>query len=97
MVIAKKGGYFDHCLASGFTRVQSERRVGDRTLLDVVADRFRVGSVEKVRVVEAIELAGRLRVGLKMNIPWLVVNQLYPDRCKRAGAAAPIAVRPSAR
>ncbi len=45
--------------ASGFTRVQSERRVGDRTLLDVVADRFRVGSTEKTRIVEAIELALR--------------------------------------
>jgi excinuclease ABC subunit A len=45
--------------ASGFTRVQSERRLGDRTLLDVVADRFRVGGTEKARIVEAIELALR--------------------------------------
>ncbi len=46
---------------SGFTRIQGERTVsdenGERKLLDVVADRFRVNTVEKVRVVEAIELA----------------------------------------
>jgi len=56
---------------SGFTRIQGERTIsgehGERKLLDVVADRFRVGKVEKVRVVEAIELAlkrgqGRLNV-----------------------------------
>ena len=54
--------------ASGFTRVQAERdgRPGKK-LLDVVADRFRLGSAEKVRVIEAIELAlkrgsGRLNV-----------------------------------
>ena len=57
---------------SGFTRIQGERTIkdesgGERKLLDVVADRFRVGNVEKVRVVEAIELAlkrgqGRLNV-----------------------------------
>ena len=40
---------------------------GTRKLLDVVADRFRIGSVEKVRALEAIELAlkrgsGRLNV-----------------------------------
>ena len=57
--------------SSGFTRIQGERVVksdtGERKVLDVVADRFRVGAVEKVRVVEAIELAlkrgqGRLNV-----------------------------------
>jgi excinuclease ABC subunit A len=57
--------------ASGFTRVQAEREVatptGPRKLLDVVADRFRLGNAEKVRVVEAIETAlkrgtGRLNV-----------------------------------
>src|SRR6201989_131283 len=47
---------------SGFTRVQGERTIkddkgGERKLLDVVADRFRVGNVEQVRVVEAIGLA----------------------------------------
>jgi excinuclease ABC subunit A len=53
--------------ASGFTRVQAERTVGTRKLLDVVVDRFRASTAEKVRVVEAIELAlkrgsGRINV-----------------------------------
>ena len=47
--------------ASGFTRVQAEREVasptGPRKLLDVVADRFRLQGTEKVRAIEAIELA----------------------------------------
>ena len=71
--------------ASGFTRVQAERTVGERTsadgpprgasapsggsaaaqaasvgarkILDVVVDRFRASAAEKVRIVEAIELA----------------------------------------
>jgi excinuclease ABC subunit A len=43
--------------ASGYTRVQAERVVGDRKLLDVVADRFRIQGTEKVRAVEAIETA----------------------------------------
>jgi excinuclease ABC subunit A len=56
--------------ASGFNRVHGERTVGGATpvkLLDVVADRLRIGSAEQVRVMEAIELAlkrgsGRLNV-----------------------------------
>ncbi|TQN03703.1 excinuclease ABC subunit A [Acidovorax temperans] len=57
--------------ASGFTKVQAEREVatptGPRKLLDVVADRFRLGNAEKARVIEAIEVAlkrgsGRLNV-----------------------------------
>ncbi|MDP1650804.1 MAG: excinuclease ABC subunit UvrA [Rubrivivax sp.] len=53
--------------ASGFTRVQAERVEGSRKILAVVADRLRLGSAEKVRVMEAIELAlkrgsGRLDV-----------------------------------
>jgi excinuclease ABC subunit A len=47
--------------ASGFTRVQAEREVatpaGPRKVLDVVADRFKIETAEKVRVMEAIELA----------------------------------------
>ncbi|HEY4068181.1 MAG TPA: excinuclease ABC subunit UvrA, partial [Burkholderiaceae bacterium] len=43
--------------ASGYTRVQAERVVGERKLLDVVADRFRIQGTEKVRAVEAIETA----------------------------------------
>jgi excinuclease ABC subunit A len=47
--------------ASGFTKVQAEREAasptGPRKLLDVVADRFRIQGTEKVRAIEAIELA----------------------------------------
>ena len=53
--------------ASGFTRVQAERVEGTRKILAVVADRFRIGATERVRAMEAIELAlkrgqGRLDV-----------------------------------
>ncbi|MBV8605224.1 MAG: excinuclease ABC subunit UvrA [Pelomonas sp.] len=53
--------------ASGFTRVQAERTVGEKKLLDVVADRFRMQGVERQRAMEAIELClkrggGRLTV-----------------------------------
>ncbi|MFZ3220672.1 MAG: excinuclease ABC subunit A, partial [Rhodoferax sp.] len=57
--------------ASGFTRVHAEREVatisGPRKVLDVVADRFRMATVEKARALEAIEVAlkrgsGRLNV-----------------------------------
>ena len=57
--------------ASGFTRVHAEREVetpaGTHKLLDVVADRFRIQTIEKARVIEAIETAlkrgaGRLNV-----------------------------------
>ncbi len=43
--------------ASGFTRVQAEREDGAQKVLDVVADRLRMGSAERARVVEAIEVA----------------------------------------
>ncbi|MFD1710421.1 excinuclease ABC subunit A [Ottowia sp. GY511] len=43
--------------ASGYTRVQAERGDGGKKLLDVVADRFRLGTAEKARVLEAIEVA----------------------------------------
>jgi len=43
--------------ASGFTRVQAERIEGQRKILDVVADRLRMGNAERVRVLEGIELA----------------------------------------
>jgi len=53
--------------ASGFTRVQAERVDGTRKILDVVADRFRLANTERVRALEAVELAlkrgsGRLNV-----------------------------------
>jgi len=44
-------------LASGYTKVQAERVVDGKKQLDVVADRFRLGSVERVRAMEAIEAA----------------------------------------
>jgi len=53
--------------ASGFTRVQAERVVGERKVLDVVVDRFRAGHAEKVRIVEAIELALK-RGGGRVNV-----------------------------
>ena len=47
--------------ASGYTRVHAEREIatptGPKKLLDVVADRFRIASAERARVVEAIESA----------------------------------------
>jgi len=53
--------------ASGFTRVHGERINGERRVLDVVADRFRIASADKARVLEALELAikrgsGRIHV-----------------------------------
>ncbi|WP_295853344.1 excinuclease ABC subunit UvrA [uncultured Xylophilus sp.] len=57
--------------ASGFTRIHAEREVatptGPRKVLDVVADRFRISTVERARAIEAIENglkrgAGRLSV-----------------------------------
>ncbi|MDL5031612.1 excinuclease ABC subunit UvrA [Pelomonas sp. APW6] len=53
--------------ASGFTRIQAERESGDRKVLDVAADRFRMQGVDTQRAMEAIELAlkrgsGRLSV-----------------------------------
>src|SRR4051794_4571770 len=57
--------------ASGFTRVHAEREVasptGPRKVLDVVADRFRAQSTEKVRAVEAIETALK-RGGGRVNV-----------------------------
>jgi excinuclease ABC subunit A len=49
--------------ASGFTRVHAERVQHELRVLDVVADRFRAGAVDRVRVVEAIELALRRGAG----------------------------------
>ena len=45
--------------ASGFTRVQAERQEGGRKVLDVVADRFRLGRAERARALEAREVALR--------------------------------------
>ncbi|TAG32452.1 MAG: excinuclease ABC subunit A, partial [Polaromonas sp.] len=57
--------------ASGFTRVHAQREVatpaGPHKLLDVVADRFRIQTIEKARAVEAIEVAIK-RGGGKLNV-----------------------------
>ncbi len=57
--------------ASGFTRVHAEREVatavGPHKLLDVVADRFRIQTIEKARAVEAIEVALK-RGGGRLNV-----------------------------
>ncbi|HNV60692.1 MAG TPA: excinuclease ABC subunit A, partial [Rhodoferax sp.] len=60
--------------ASGFTRIHAEREVDKRKVLDVVADRFRIASVEKARALEAIELAlkrgsGRLNIYVSIEAP----------------------------
>ena len=68
---------------SGFTKVQAEREVasvtGPRKVLDVVADRFRLASVERARAVEAIEVAlkhgsGRMTV-YELRQPNAVVGE----------------------
>ena len=59
--------------ASGFARIQGERIVDDKKQLDVVADRFRFSKVERVRVMEAIEL------GLKRGSGRLAVHVLPAD------------------
>ncbi|MFN7664747.1 MAG: excinuclease ABC subunit UvrA [Inhella sp.] len=43
--------------AGGYTRSMNRREVGDRTLMDVVVDRLRLGSADPARLAEAIELA----------------------------------------
>ena len=57
--------------ASGFTRVHAERDVatpaGPHKLLDVVADRFRIQTIEKARAMEAIEVAIK-RGGGRLNV-----------------------------
>ncbi|WP_026437041.1 excinuclease ABC subunit UvrA [Acidovorax sp. JHL-9] len=61
--------------ASGFTKVQAEREMatptGPRRVLDVVADRFRLGHAEKSRVIEAIEVALKRGTG-RLNVYRLV-------------------------
>jgi excinuclease ABC subunit A len=68
--------------ASGFTRIHAEREVatptGPRKLLDVVADRFKLGNAEQARVVEAIELAIK-RGGGRLNVYWSLDAEAAPD------------------
>ncbi|MDT7837357.1 excinuclease ABC subunit UvrA [Aquabacterium sp. OR-4] len=77
--------------ASGFTRVQAERVVNERTsgagasqaasarkVLDVVADRLRLAGAEKVRVVEAIETALKRGSG-RVNVYALQEGDAEPE------------------
>ena len=68
--------------ASGFTRIHAEREVatptGPRKLLDVVADRFKLGNTEQARVVEAIELAIK-RGGGRLNVYWSLDAEGTPE------------------
>ncbi len=77
--------------ASGFTKVQAEREVatptGPRKVLDVVADRFRIGNVEKARVVEAIEVALKRGAG-RLNVYRLQDEVSRPDAGPPQGGAA---------
>ena len=59
--------------ASGFTRVQAERESEGKKTLDVVADRFRIGSAERARVIEAIEVA--LKRGAGRMMVYVLPNQ----------------------
>ena len=62
--------------ASGFTRVHGERVEGQRKILAVVADRFRFGNVETVRVAEAIETALK-RGGGQLDVHVDELQQLW--------------------
>jgi len=79
---------------SGFTKVQAQRDVEQRKLLDVVADRFRLGAAERARVLEAIEVAlkhggGRLSVYV-LNQPLSLINQGQVAADSRVDAAPEI-------
>ncbi len=70
--------------ASGFTRVQAERESDGKKVLDVVADRFRISSAERARVIEAIEVAlkrgsGRMRVYALPNEELLALDTPAPE------------------
>ncbi len=79
---------------SGFTKVQGQRELGSdpnlkRLVLDVVADRFRLGSAERSRVLEAIEVAikhgsGRLAVYVDDAAVWKFSTGLHcPESDRR--------------
>ena len=70
--------------ASGFSRVQAERVVDDKKVLDVVADRLRLGNAERVRVMEAIELCLK-RGGGRMTV--YALNLLPPGQAAPADGA----------
>ncbi|MBV9892459.1 MAG: excinuclease ABC subunit UvrA, partial [Rhizobacter sp.] len=85
--------------ASGFTRVHAHREVasptGPRKVLDVVADRIRVHSTEKARVVEAIETALK-RGGGRVNVYVVRAGGERETRVEaHAGAEASAASEPA--
>jgi excinuclease ABC subunit A len=63
--------------ASGFTRVQAERVVEHKKVLDVVADRLRVVGAERARVMEAIELALKRGMG-RVNV-YVLRDEAAPE------------------
>jgi excinuclease ABC subunit A len=63
--------------ASGYTRVQAQQVVGERRRLDVVADRFRLGSADPARVAEAVEVALR-RGGGRVTVYALPEGEAEP-------------------
>ncbi|MFM1855220.1 MAG: hypothetical protein RLZ83_529, partial [Pseudomonadota bacterium] len=73
--------------ASGFTRVHGERIDGGRKILAVVADRFRMGSVEKARAMEAIELALK-RGGGRLDVHAVAPGEQPGDPTSAPPAAA---------
>ncbi len=62
--------------ASGFTRVHAERVEGERKILAVVADRFRLAGVEAARATEAIETALK-RGGGRLDVHVDELQQLW--------------------
>ena len=66
---------------SGFTKVQAQREMasatGPRKVLDVVADRFKLTSVERARVVEAIEVA--LKHGSGRMSVYVIASDAEPN------------------
>ena len=74
--------------ASGFTRVQAARIEGDRKVLEVVADRFRASSAERVRLMEAIELC------IKRGLGRMAVHVVADSGADEpTGASAPVVWR----
>ncbi len=71
---------------SGFTKIAAQREIatptGPKQVIDVVADRFRLASVERARVVEAIEVAlkhgsGRMTVYVDDLAAWKFSTGLH--------------------
>ena len=75
---------------SGFSKVQAGREVatsaGPRKILDVVADRFRLGSVERARALEAIEVALKRGSG-RMAVYALAPALSQGEKAQSPGAA----------